>query len=85
MLTPRPKPWNMGMMDSIESPIFSPSCVENTCAPSALKFRFDSRMPFVTPVVPPLYRIAAGSSAARFTRGSPVKFFPPAKNFFQVM
>ena len=54
MLTPRPKPWNMGMMESILSPTVKMGLVAMICAPRALKLRLESRMPLVTPVVPPL-------------------------------
>ena len=53
MDTPRPKPWNMGMTASILSPGRNMGLVATTCVPSALKFRLLSRMPLVTPVVPP--------------------------------
>ncbi len=51
--------------------------------PCAMKFRFDSRMPFGTPVVPPEKRIAAASSVAPGARAAsgcalPVQLAPPA-------
>lgn len=67
MDTPRPKPWNMGIMASILWPGRKKGLVAMIWAARALKLRLDSRMPLVTPVVPPEYRMAAGSSALRRT------------------
>ena len=53
MHTPRPKPWNIGMAESILSPGRYIGFVATICAPSALKFMFVSTMPLVLPVVPP--------------------------------
>ena len=53
MDTPRPKPWNMGITASILSPGRNMGLVATTWAPRALKFRLESWMPFITPVVPP--------------------------------
>ena len=54
MLTPRPKPWNMGIMASILSPGRKKLLVAIIWAARALKLRFDRLMPFMVPVVPPL-------------------------------
>ena len=53
---PRPKPWNTGMTESIF--ILEISSMEKpeaamVCRARALKFRLDSIMPLVVPVVPP--------------------------------
>ena len=53
MHTPRPKPWNSGIAASILSPTRNMGFAAMTCWPRALKLRFESRMPFVVPVVPP--------------------------------
>ena len=54
MLTPRPKPWNMGIIASILSPGANIGFVATIWAPKALKLRFERSIPLVTPVVPPL-------------------------------
>ena len=54
MPMPRPKPWNTGMMESIFMPAmdWKPEAAM-VCIPRALKFRLESMMPLVVPVVPP--------------------------------
>ena len=67
MQTPSPKPWNSGIAASILSPGRNIGFVATICWESALKFLFVSTMPFVVPVVPPEYRMTAGSSDLRST------------------
>ena len=53
MDTPRPKPWKMGITASIRSPGLKKGLVAMIWAARALKFRLESKIPLVTPVVPP--------------------------------
>ena len=53
MHTPRPNPWKMGMAASMLCPGSNVVAMAMVCVPRALKLRLESRMPFVTPVVPP--------------------------------
>ena len=56
MPMPRPKPWNTGITESIFileiSSRVKPEAAE-VCNARALKFRLESMMPLVVPVVPP--------------------------------
>ena len=54
MPMPRPKPWNTGITESIFIPATLPKPdAAMVCSPSALKFKLESMMPLVVPVVPP--------------------------------
>jgi len=67
MLTPKPNPWKMGITANILSPGLNILLVAMIWAARALKFKLESKIPLVFPVVPPLYKIAAGSSAFLLT------------------
>ncbi len=54
MPMPRPKPWNMGIIESMLMPGLKQLAMDMVCMASALKLRFESIMPLLTPVVPPL-------------------------------
>ena len=54
MDTPRPKPWNTGITESIVIPASGLQPLASTvCRPRALKLRLESRIPLLVPVVPP--------------------------------
>ena len=84
MPTPRPKPWNRGITESIRRPSMVKPAAAATSIPSAFILRFVRSIPLLVPVVPPLKSMAAVLSAEGNVSGS-VSFLPAAIKSFQRM
>ena len=69
--TPSPKPWKIGKIDKTVVPGTASLITVVQSSARALKFKLDKSIPFGLPVVPPLYKITAGSYALRCSWYSP--------------